>query len=284
MYKKISVALLAVPTLALLTGCTEITPGNVGVIISKAGSSRGVNDIPTRTGFVLYNPMWTQIIEYPYSMQTIKWTKNPNEGSPSDESVTFTTKDSAVVNCDIATSYQIDYEKIPAFYVKFRAEKIDDFTDGYFHNIVRNELNNVGGGYGVEQVMGDNGPMLKQVLDNVQGDLKQYGITVANLGIIGACRPPQVVTDSINAKLAQQQRSLQAQQEVAQAQAEALKREAEADGIAKSNIIIATADGEANRLKSENLTPLILQWKAIDKWNGVQPTVQGGGTPLINLK
>lgn len=273
-------AVLAV-MLAGLTGCTTIAPGNVGLIFSKSGGARGIQDLATRSGRVWYNPISTEIIEYPTNVQTVKWTKDTNEGNPVDESITFTTSDSAVVNCDVASSIQLNYDAAPGFYVKFRTEDLTPFIDGFYRNVVRNELNDVGGGYTVEQIMGNNGPMIRAVEKSVQDQMKPLGILVSNLGFIGACRPPRVVTDSINAKLGAQQLALQKQNEIIQAEAEAKKTEAIAQGDAQSNLIRAEADAKANQLRQQSLTPALLQWEALQKWDGHRPTVEGGSSGLL---
>lgn len=279
-----SVTLCAV-LCAALTGCTSINPGNVGIEISKAGSSRGVQDITLKTGWVFYNPMWTTVIEYPTFMQTVKWTRSANEGNATDESITFTTKDSSTVNTDVSVSYQLDYAKVPEFYVKFRADEIEKFTDGFMRNITRDAFNEAAGGYTVEQVMGDNAPLLRDVRKLVQQQLTQYGVTVEQLGFIGAPRPPDSVNNAINLKVQAQQIALQKQIEVTQAEADAKKNEAYADGDAKANIIRAQADATANKLRSESLTPALVTWTAIQKWDGKRPQVEGAGAGLlVNIK
>jgi regulator of protease activity HflC (stomatin/prohibitin superfamily) len=267
-----------------LTGCTTIGVGNVGIEVSKVGASRGVQDVAIKTGLVFYNPLTTEIIEYPYSMKRVVWTKDVNEGKPVDQSITFTTSNSAVVNCDVASSIQLAVNSTPQFYVTFRADDFNTFVDGFYRDVVRNQMNNIAGKYTVEQVMGDNGPMLAAVEAAVQQKMNPYGITVTNLGFTGACTPPAAVMASINAKLAQEQRSLQTQNEIAQVEAEAKKREADAQGIAQSNLIMAQADATANKLRSESLTTAILQLEAIKRWDGHLSQVSGGGSNLINIK
>lgn len=272
---------VACASVIYLTGCTSISPGNVGIEVSKAGSSRGVQDVALKTGWVFYNPMWTSVIEYPTYMQTVKWTKNPDEGRSTDESITFTTKDSSTVNTDVSVSYQLDYNKVPEFYVRFRADEIEKFTDGFMRNVTRDAFNEAAGNYTVEQVMGDNAPLLKDVRKLVQNQLSQYGVTVEQLGFIGAPRPPDSVNNAINLKVQAQQIALQKQIEVTQAEADARKNEAYAEGDAKANVIRATADATANKLRAESLTPALVQWTAIQKWNGARPQVEGAGSGLI---
>jgi regulator of protease activity HflC (stomatin/prohibitin superfamily) len=49
--------------------------------------------------------------------------------------------------------------------------------------------------------------------------------------------------------------------------------------IAEADIKIATAKGEAtaNEIVSKSITPTLLQWEMIKKWNGVSPQVTNGG-------
>lgn len=267
-------------------GCKTINPGNVGIEVSKVGSSRGVQDLTIKTGLVLFDPLTTTIIEYPTYMQTAKWTKNVYEGRDVDESITFTTKDSLVVNADVSLSYQLDADKAPAFYVKFRADRIESFTDGYMRNVARDAFNEIAGEYTVEQVMGDNGPILKQVRQRIQEQLADY-VSINQLGFIGAPRPPEGVTQAINMKVQAQQIALQKQNEVAQAEADARKAVAVSQGEADANIVAAKADAEANRLRNQSLTPALIEWTKIQKWDGHNPTVvtgNGGGIIVSTTK
>src|SRR5436190_1678165 len=64
---------------------TRIGPGYIGIEINLAGSQRGAQEIPIRTGWVFYSPLKTQIVEYPTFVQTVKWTGDVNEGHPLNE-------------------------------------------------------------------------------------------------------------------------------------------------------------------------------------------------------
>ena len=264
-------------------GCTTIGPGYVGIQINKIGQSRGVQDVVVRTGRVWVNPYSQEVIEYPTFIQTVKWTQSANEGNPSDESITFTSKNGMVVNADISMSYQLSYDQAPAFYVKFRADRIMSFTDGFLRNVTRDSFNNIGGQYDISDIMGNNGPILTKIKQDIQDQLKAYGITIDQLGFIGAPRPPPSVTAAINNKAEADQIAQTKRIELEQVEADAKKAAARADGEAKADIAIATADAQANKLRTESLSPQILQWRWIEKWDGHMPTVQGGATPLVTL-
>ena len=59
---------------------------------------------------------------------------------------------------------------------------------------------------------------------------------------------------------------------------------AEAEGDAQATLVKAKAQAEANRLLQETLNPLLVQSKAIDRWNGILPQFSGGGVvPFLNI-
>jgi regulator of protease activity HflC (stomatin/prohibitin superfamily) len=283
-----------------LTGCYKVVePGHVGIKVNMTGSDRGVSNYTTTTGRVFYNPVNSQVFQYPTYNQNAVWTANTAEGHPTDESITFTTKDSLAVNADFNVSYQLDGDKVPLFYVKFRNDDIQGFTDGYMHNIARDCINRVAGNYNVEEIMGDNAPFLDSAKACVQADLSKVGVVLNSFGLIGAPRPPQSVIQAINLKVQAQQIALQKQTEVTQAQADAAKQVAEAEGNSKAHIAqaqgdaaykikLAEAEAEANRALSQSLTPSLLEWRklqiqdqAVAKWDGQRPQVEGSGSGLL---
>jgi hypothetical protein len=99
---------------------TRIEAGHVGVEINLAGKQRGASEIPVRTGWVVYSPLSTQIIEFPTFVQTVKWTKDTNEGHPVNEEMGFNSKEGMEIFVDVSLSYAIEAAKAPDFYVKYR--------------------------------------------------------------------------------------------------------------------------------------------------------------------
>lgn len=72
---------------------TRIGAGYVGVEINLAGSQRGAQEIPVRTGWVFYSPFKTQVVEFPTFVQTVKWTGDVHEGHPLNEELVFNSKE-----------------------------------------------------------------------------------------------------------------------------------------------------------------------------------------------
>ena len=277
-----------------ITKVTRIDAGYVGVEINLAGTQRGAADIPIRTGWVFYSPLRTQVIEFPTFVQTVKWTRDIQEGHPINEEMGFNSKEGMQIYCDVSLSYAIDASKVPEFYVKYRVNDLELFTHGILRDIVRNSLNEVASTYNVEDIYGvRKAEFLQKVQDMIQAKVTPVGVGIQQFGFIGAPRVPDVIAQSITAKARAVQEAERARNELAMTQAEAAKKIAEAEGDAQSQITRAKGEAEANRIRQSSLTPQLLELRRleiqhamVDKWNGQLPTVQSGqngGSLLLQM-
>ena len=269
---------------------TRIEAGHVGVEINLAGKQRGASEIPVRTGWVVYSPLSTQIIEFPTFVQTVKWTKDTNEGHPINEEMGFNSKEGMEIFVDVSLSYAIEPTKVPDFYVKYRVSDMDTFTHGILRDVVRNSLNEVASTYVVEDIYGEKkAEFLKKVQSMIEQKVSPVGVSVQQFGFIGAPRVPSVIATAITAKAQAIQQAERARNELATTQAEAAKKIAEAEGDAKSLVTRAEGEANANRIRQNSLTPQLLELRRIennraliDKWNGQLPSVEAGqGSGMI---
>ncbi len=274
----------AVITSLFLGACnTWVEPGYVGIKVVATGSQRGVNDFPIQTGRVWYNPYNEDVLTYPTFMQNVVWTHNVNEGNPVNEEITFTNKDKFPIAVDVNLSYQIRGEKVPAFYIKFRNDDLKGFTYGYMHNLARDAFNEVGGKYGIDEIMGDNAKFLTEVKEHLKTQLEPIGVELGQFGIVGAPRPPAPVAAAITAGAEATAKATRIQNELAQTEAEAKKNITRAQGDATARLAQAEAEATANRKIADSISPTLVEYMKIQKWDGKLPTVSGGGTPLISI-
>jgi regulator of protease activity HflC (stomatin/prohibitin superfamily) len=276
---------------SFVAGVTRIEAGYVGIEVNLAGSQRGASEIPVRTGWVFYSPLTTQIIEFPTFVQTVKWTRDTNEGHPANEEMGFNSKEGMEIFADVSLSYAIEPSRVPDFYVKYRVNNLEHFTHGILRDIVRNSLNEVASTYTVEDIYGEKkAQFLNQVEQQIQAKVSNVGVGVQQFGFIGAPRVPGVIAQAITAKAQAIQEAERAKNELATTQAEAAKKIAEAEGDAKSNVMRAQGEADANRIRQNSLTPQLLELRRlenqralIERWNGQLPMVesdQGGGLLL----
>ena len=277
-------ALIVVATLAL-TSVQVIGPGEIGLRFNKAGTGRGLSQTSVVSGYVLVNPLTTEIVKYPRAQQSYSWTKNPNEGSAGDESFTFNTSDQVTLNGDVNFGYQIDPQSAPAIYIRFGPD-VRSITHTYIRSVVRNAITRQASRFTAEALLGKGRSIFEDASQQeVLTELTPSGFIVRNFSFIGELRAPEAVVQSINAKFSAQQAAIQAQNKVVQSRAEAQQQVALAQGEAQAILVRAQAQAQANRVLAASLTPELVQNKQIEKWNGVLPTVSGGGGSgfLINL-
>ncbi|HSZ64553.1 MAG TPA: SPFH domain-containing protein [Terriglobales bacterium] len=277
---------------SFLVDAKRIEAGYVGIEVNLAGSQRGAAEIPVRTGWVFYSPLTTQIIEFPTYVQTVKWTRDLNEGRAMNEEMGFNSKEGMEISSDVSLSYAIEPNRVPDFYVKYRVNNLELFTHGILRDIVRNSLNEVASTYTVEDIYGEKkAQFLNQVEQQIQAKVSNVGVGVQQFGFIGAPRVPNVIAQAITAKAQAIQESERATNELATTRAEAAKKIAEADGDAKSSVTRAQGEADANKIRQSSLTPQLLELRKIenqraliDRWNGQLPTVETGqGNMLLQL-
>jgi regulator of protease activity HflC (stomatin/prohibitin superfamily) len=289
--------LLVVVALSVLwlSGCTRVEAGHVGLEIKLAGTQRGVQDIPIRTGWVFYNPLGTTIIEYPTYVQTATWTKDSDEihegSSTNNERLYFTSKDQLNLGGDFSLSYSIQADKAAHFYVTFRTEDLKTFTHGYMKNVVRDSVNSAASQFTAEEI---NGPRKEEFLAMgrkiISDEMAKFGVQIVQFGLTGQPELPPQLQNAIVAKNTAVQLAQQAENELRKTQAEAAKQVAQAEGEAKAKVAYAEGEAKANATLANSVTDRLLtlrkldiQQEAVRKWNGSVPQIQGGGSASGSL-
>ena len=267
-------ALVLVPNMT-----TYINPGHVGIVIHRVGG--GVDPTPLGPGLHLRNPLMTGIEEYPAYMQTLVLTGSGREGRGNDE-INVNSREGQPVSLDVSLSFELDPARTPMLYRTFRTD-IEAIQHGYVKQAIRQALQEVVGNENIADILGPKkAETVSQTQALLSNRLQQYGFMVKQF-TINEIRAPQSVMDAINAKNVMQQQALTAQNELQkntfQAQGDSIK----ARGRAIAILTEAQAQAEANRLLSASMTPTLVQYEMMKKWNGQMPQVSGGATPLIQL-
>ena len=282
--KKVILAVFLLASMLVTSGCmTTIEPGHVGIKINKVGDNRGVSKENLVSGWVFYLPITTKIVEYPVFNQRVVWSADKHEGNPTDESITFQTKDNVPCNIDVSVNYTLLEHKVPEFYTKFRADKIGMFTHGFMRDAARNAATQIGSEYDFDSI---NGSKKEEFLSRLNlfliKSVADYGVQVSGINLIGAIRVPDNLKQAINARVQSIQDAIKSENDLRKMKAEAAKSVAQAEGEAASM-----------RAKSSSITPQFMALKELEikqawvaKWDGKLPvTSLGAGTnTLVNLK
>lgn len=266
-----------------LAACSTVPAGHVGVKVYLLGGAKGVDseELPVGRYWIGMNE---QLYIFPTYMQNYTWTKEPDATGTEDESISFQTVEGMTANADVGISYSLDPTKINKIFQTYR-RGVEEITDTFLRNMVRDALVKQASTKPIEYIYGaGKAELMSAVQADVQKQVEPIGIKIDKIYWIGEIRLPQTVIDSINAKNAATQMAQQRQNEVAQARAEAEKKVAEARGEADSILLKAKAQAEANRELASSITPELVQYRALDKWDGTLPRMTGSGAvPFVNV-
>lgn len=273
----------------------RVDAAHVGIRVKLAGSSRGVDDIPVVTGWVFYNPLTEQIIQFPTSVQNVVWTASPHEGRTVDESITFSSSEGVNVGADIGMSFHIESKMAPHIYLRFREPDLLKLADGYMRNAVREAFNRVASTMQVQDIYGaGKTKLIQDVSKELQDVLGKDGFIIDQLTINGALRLPENVAQAINQAMEATQKAIQAENRVRQVRAEAEQSIAQAHGAAESArerakgeadalLIKAKAEARANTIIQLSTTAMVLQYRALERWDGKLPTMNNGQLPMLTF-
>lgn len=275
-------ALLAAVT--LISACTKVPAGNVGVIAKLYGSDKGVSNEEVGPGryWIGFNE---DLFIFPTFTQNYVWTQDANEGSPNDESIRFQSREGMSVSADIGIAYQVDPKLVSTIFQKYR-KGVEEITDIHLRNIVRSSLVEEASKQPIESIYGSGKTeLINSVKENVVARVAPIGIIIEDIYWIGDPRLPAEVVTSINLTIEATQAAIRTENQLRQTKAEANKVREAAQGVADAKLIDAQAEAKAIQIRGEALAqnPDVVQLNAIEKWNGILPVMTGGSTPIVNV-
>lgn len=250
----------------------RIPPGNVGVVVNMMGNDQGVESKELHVGLHVIAP-WKEIFRFPTFEQNHTW-----EGR---ESFLFQTQEGLAVSVAVGITYHLEADHIPILFQKYR-RGMDEITDIFIHNNIRDAINRAGGHLKVEDLYGSSKDLFfDTVQQSVQNSLGPIGISVSRVYLIGRLHFPDNVVAALNAKIEATQRAQQRENELREAEAEAKKQIAAAQGRAESVLVEARSKAEANLLLAKSVTPQLVQYQAVQKWDGKLPNTLAGDMPFM---
>ncbi|MBO9615595.1 MAG: hypothetical protein J7619_23060 [Dyadobacter sp.] len=247
----------------------NIDAGNVGIQINLYGSDKGVDDISIVSGRVWYNDWTTKVVEFPTYTQSVDY-----------EPFAVTTKDAAEFKVDPKLNYHINPGMAPKIYRQYRLS-LPEIQQGFMKNLVYDAYRIAANSFTSDSVMANRETFENKVQDVLKKTLGKDGFVYDQL--TSAITPPASLRAMIDGKNASIQAKLKAENQAKQAIAEATVTKAKAEGAAAATIIQAKAEAEANRLRQQTLTPLLIQQLWIEKWDGALPSTQTGSGSLIQI-
>ena len=261
---------------------TIIQPGNVGVVFNRwSGALKTVGQ-----GMAWRIPWVTQVQSYPVALRTYTMVQRGVEGAvQGDDSLDLPTKEGQHIRQDISVTYNTSQEKAADVFRSFRGAEIGDIESTFIRRTIITTAQNAAGQMSLTDLISNQrGKLQGQIQEDLQAQMNKMGFVVDKVNL-GASHLPDVIEKQMQQKMGAQQNAQQADYELQRQQTLAKAKVAEAEGDAQAILVKAKAQAEANKLLQQALTPLLIQNKAIERWNGTLPQFTGSGAlPFLNLK
>lgn len=270
------IAPLIVAGAVLFPTCTTIVPqGHVGAVYDKM--EKGVQDEVLSEGFHFKTP-WQKVNAFPTSIETVYMSADEREGSKDNEEITVGCNDGSL-KADLTFSYRFKAEDVPSVQRNYRGKTGEEIMNSVLRGQLRTWVGEVTKNYSTMEVhLTKKDEINTKLTEYLNKKSDKYGVTFENVAL-AETRPSAEVQQAIERR--QQIAQELEQQKLSLEKAEVAKKEEQL----KQEKALIQAEGErkANEERAKGLDDKILKQMAIEKWNGILPTVTDGNA-IVNLK
>jgi len=175
-------------------------------------------------------------------------------------------------------NFHIDPSYVNDLYQKVGLDFANKVIDPAFNDFVK-EVVPI---YQITEILPKREEIRKRAMTKLGDNLARYHIIVDDIYFANIRFSPEYER-AVEAKQVAQQQVETQRQVLAQREIEAQQKVATAKGEAESILVVAQGQAKANEALSRSISPILVQYKGIEKWNGILPQVSGGGIPLIDL-
>lgn len=255
--KFISLSVISV-VCAMLSACGfgTVDTGHRGLKVSFGE----VVSAPLPEGFYTYNPFTTDLVQMDVRQ---------NRFDDSSESLT---KDVQKATIAYTVNYSLESSAVAAVYKEIGSE----WATKLIPQVVASTVKDVVGSYRAEELVASRAAAQETIQRSIVENLKPKGVTIYAIELTDIDFT-KAFTDSVEAKVVAEQRAI-----------EETKRTVQIQEQAKQTVESARAEAESIKIRSAALeaNPGLVQYEAVQKWNGVLPQYMLGSnsTPFINLK
>lgn len=216
-----------------------------------------------------------------------------NRVQKQDVSAAATSKDLQAIN----TTIEVNFHLAPGNSNSMYQSVGRNYSEVLLAPAIQESVKNVMAQYSAEQLITQRSAVSVAIREELTERMTEYGILIDEFNITNFQFSAEFDA-AIEAKQVAEQNKLKAQtekeQRIIEAEAAAREKEVAAEAEANATLAKANAEAEATRVKAEaeaeanqklnaSLTSGILDYNAIQKWNGEYPTVMGGDNTLTMI-
>ena len=251
----------------------RVDAGFKGIKVNLTGNDRGVSNYQYRTGWVVYNTWFEQLLEFPTYQQHIDY--DPQQ---------VITRGGFAATIKPSFNYSLKPESIGDMFVNLRLG-IKEVEQGWLKNAIVSSVNDVANRWEVDEIFNKREEFESAIINECNKRVsKWFQVSQLRTNIT----PPGSLQAAIESKTKAVQEAQAAMQRAVTAEALAKEKIAIARGDSAKEVIDATANALAMKIKQQQLTPLFVEYI---KWSTAGPnvprvpsTVAGNAGTLIGVK
>lgn len=191
-------------------------------------------------------------------------------------------KDLQTVNSKIAVNFRVRNDSSSSIYKNIGP----DYQSVILMPAVQESMKSVSAKYTAEQLITERNKVGEEIKEQLESKVSDYGIQIEKFNIVNFDFS-QEFNNAIEAKQVAEQNLLKTKTEQEQAiviaEAEAQKKVIAAEAEASAIKTKADAQAEANKVLTNSLSDKLIDYQAIEKWDGVLPKVSSSANPLVSL-
>jgi prohibitin 2 len=254
----------------IVSGVKIVDAGNRGVLLNfgAVDVSRSLDE-----GIHFVVPVRDNVVQMEVRTQKIT------------EDTVSASQDLQDVSTQVALNYHLDPDNAQVVYRQLGI----DYANRVIVPAIQESVKQVTARFNAEELITQRESVKTEIEQQIRARLAAYNIIVDTISITEFQFSPEFVR-AVEAKVAAQQRALQAQNELRRIEIEAQQAEARAvgeqqaniaraEGVRQANVLQAQGEAQAITTIDEQLrqSPSYLEWLKSQKWDGQLPLVVGGG-------
>lgn len=245
----------------LLLSLNTVPPGHVGVVVQL-----GVVQANTLPPGLYFRPFLIQnVIDFETRVRPHNF-REIDAASREYQSVKLTG----------TLNFSVDGQQADDLYTRVGLDFAERVIDSAFSDIVKEVVPQ----YGVTEILPKRDEIRSATKQKMQEALGRYGIIVEDV-YLADISFSQEYTQAIEQKQVAQQAVEREREVLNQKRIQAEQAEAQARGEAAAEVARAQGAAQANKLLTESITPELIDYQRVQKWDGKLPLYQGGEASVL---
>jgi regulator of protease activity HflC (stomatin/prohibitin superfamily) len=228
-----------------------------------------VTSEPLQPGLVFLNPFTENMVQM--NVQTIKW----------EAATAAYTKDVQQASLQFTINYNLNPASVADVYRDIGLDWAGKLIGQVVYEDIKREI----GQHEAVDLVAQRDMASRAVEQSVRRILADRNIVVTGLQLTNIDYTPEF-EQAVEAKVIAQQKAIEEQNRTVQKKELATQQIVQAQGNAEATILNAKAEAESIRIRANALeqNAKLVEWEAVQKWDGQMPTyMMGGAMPFIQI-